>query len=239
MDLSSREANVKRCTFNKFVEGNIEQKIVAVRGSIVGRHVSPQLEPEEVQEWVGSLLVPDLGREEDIQKRLDVMYNKLVVTIQGAAEKVKPKVVVEKNGRNTRAYWNSVITRVQRERQLVTGMLQAYGRWQKYGREEDWMIVEERSMEWCLEWRTAKGEFSQGIVRKRSRVKLPTVSLQDKLKWRNMEARKAAEPLVMLEEVTEPLMVPLDSKDLRGWVDKLKGRRNQLKRVTSAEYTSK
>lgn len=94
----------------------------------------------------------------------------------------------------------------------------------KDGEERYLQLARDRSAEWVIEWRCAKGELNEEIERDRKRVKLPTISEEAKGKWRRMEKPTDVKELIFIEEVTESLKLPVPGRRKpwgsggRGWM---------------------
>ena len=129
------------------------------------------------------------------------------------------------------------MTETQRERELVTSMLRSLQRWERTNEEEAWLELEERSLEWEIEWKIATGVLDTNIVRIRPRTALPQISEANVLKWRRAEKRLNLTPLVRLREVTEALTIPQPCSEaqLQAWKGRLEARKHELVRVTRAE----
>ena len=158
-------------------------------------------------------------------------------------DNVKHAIVAVEDRGNYQSYTSgkvtaSMITETQRERELVNSMRKHYHRWAKSGDPEEWLAMEERSLEWEIEWRIAKGELNTNIIRWRPRVALPVNTDENVVRWRNMEKQLNIEPLVRLKEMKEPLTIPtqIDTKTLEQWLHRLTVRSKELTRITRAEH---
>ena len=123
---------------------------------------------------------------------------------------------------------------VERERALLRNMKWAMEKYSEDGDERYLQLARDRSAEWVVEWRCARGELNEEIERDRTRAKLPAVSEEAKGRWRRMEKPTDVKELVFIEEVTESLEIPQEwtAQSLGKWRSRIEERYHMLKTVS-------
>ena len=105
---------------------------------------------------------------------------------------------------------DSVLTEGQREKVLLTTILQNARKFRVTWGEQEWNTMLARSVQWGIVWKIAKGELPTDfkLVLPKGHFHLPKVSEEEVLKWRRREKEAGLPPMVRLGEVTEDLVMP-------------------------------
>ena len=139
-----------------------------------------------------------------------------------------------KRGGNTRPLWTPILTEVEREKALITGMLRGARAFLKKGECAEWYQANLRSADWDIEWRIAQGKLPDTLARRRKRVAMPAVSREREAVWKRIQSTASTAPLVRLKEVQEDLTVPTirGKEAYRTWISRLKERHQMLARIS-------
>ena len=115
-----------------------------------------------------------------------------------------------------------VLQAVERERKLLIDMIWSMGRYFDTGKDEYLQLCRARGGEWVVEWRCVKGELKEEIERDGKRVKLPSISEEERKEVcsRRMENPTDVKELVCIEDVPCSLEVPgdLTAQSLGEWL---------------------
>ena len=192
---------IRNPKLNKYVQ----QKVVMVRRGEQTHTEKVALHDPlvvlEVEEWAAAVqeLYPK-QREEGIQGWLDSTHGKLVTAVRKAMDEIEPQREAKRGG-NTRPLWTPILTEVEREKALITGMLRGARAFLKKGECAEWYQANLRSAEWDIEWRIAQGKLPDTLARRRKRVAMPAVSREREAVWKRIQSTASTAPLVRLKEV--------------------------------------
>ena len=128
VDLSEAKYNIARNVRIHMHNDNVRDAIVAVEDKeCYQSHVSDNLTSNSIQDWIDSLPSRHTYTEDSIQRKIDAAYDQMIHRVRSAAMPESTESNPKK-GPNKRAFWNSMITETQRERELVNSMRKHYGR---------------------------------------------------------------------------------------------------------------
>ena len=242
LDLSGLRANKEWRMGKVATRYNIDNEIVLLKEGTqeVAAEITVEQSPQETQRlqaWANRIKEGSvLRRFEGTQGQLNYRLEQLIEVVRVAAAKAsgEQEREVYTGGVNSRPLWSPVLKAVERERALIRNMKWAMEKYFEKDEECYLQLARDRSAEWVVEWRCARGELSEEIERDRKRVQLPTVSEEAKGRWRRMEKPTDVTELIFIEEVTESLEVPqeLTAQNLGRWRSRIEERYHMLKTVS-------
>jgi hypothetical protein len=220
---------------------NCRDALVLVRNEIGHVPVSNYFEQNDCRaahEWKRKLEGEHIrekyaGARADLNDKMETLIN----IVRDAASAVAP-VKQQKKGTNKTPLWTPVLKEVARERAIVTSMYKAAVRYLRTYDEVDWLQAKQYSIQWDIEWRVAKGSLPDTLLRDRTRAALPVITEDMRGRWRHMEKKADAEPLVYIAELSSSLLAPegMNYEEFVAWVEKVAERQDMLKRVSSLTH---